>query len=211
MAADRSILQRFLLGDAGAIAEVRALIGQIVSARGYYIPAQERADVAQDAFLSVWSRVTRPGFAVQESLRGLVREIAHRRCVDWMRDHGAEERVVRAPRNPGSETSPLNASAGSGSVPGMRSAGEWERPDSTLRARESLEVAGTILRALRESHRELIRLRLTKKLGYREIARLQGRSEEAVRQHWCDCLKEASRLRREIDAGRIRARRGKAR
>jgi DNA-directed RNA polymerase specialized sigma24 family protein len=68
-------------------------------------------------------------------------------------------------------------------------------PDEEFFRQERLAIKDQVLRMLREPCRELIRLCVDEGLDYREVARRQNRSYDAVRRQWCDCLKEATRLR----------------
>jgi DNA-directed RNA polymerase specialized sigma24 family protein len=60
-------------------------------------------------------------------------------------------------------------------------------------------LAQKILSELRPSCLELFRLVVAERLSYAQVAELQGRSAEAVRRHWCDCVKAGSALRARIE------------
>jgi RNA polymerase sigma factor (sigma-70 family) len=150
-----------------AMARVAREIDAVVRQRGYFIPADQRADVAQDAHLSLWEECARPGFAVRDGSLPFVRTIAHRRCVDWMRKHRP--------------SAPLDPEMPDGNP----------RPDTHYLAREEARLGLLVLQGLREPCRELLRLHTVEGKGYTEIAALLGRSEGALRTQMCECLKQA--------------------
>ncbi len=173
-----TLLARFLEREPQASLEVEHLISKVVHFDGYFIPASERRDVIQEALLGVWREAARPGFRVRQGFQAFVRSIAYRRCVDWMRRHPRQDDAL--------SSDPIDCG----------------RPDEVVMTREREEMKKRVLSKLTHSHRELIRMRVEMDLGYREIARFQGRSEDAVRRQWCDCLKEAGDIRRRLDGGR---------
>jgi len=159
--------RRFLMREPEALARVAREIDAVVRQRGYFIPADHRADVAQDAQVSVLEECARPGFAVREGFLHFVRTIAYRRCVDWLR----KQRPVASldPETPDGDP----------------------RADQRHLAREDARLGLLVLQGLREPCRELLRLQIVEEKGYAEIAVLLGRSEGALRTQMCECLKQA--------------------
>lgn len=180
--------RRFLAGDAAVIGDVRRTIARVVAFDGYFIPRHEREDVVQEALLSLWRTVVSPGFdASREDLTPIAREVALRRCVDWMRRRSRTPRTTSISGNPGAGAPVVDQ------APGM------ERPDDAVAAMERTTLKERVIAALREPCRLLIQMHVDEGLDYAEIARRQGRSEAAVRRQWCDCLGEARRLRHQIE------------
>ena len=167
---DGVLLRRFLLGEIKMVAQVEAMISRVVRYRGYFIPTQDRQDVVQEAMLKLYEALGRPDFAFTRSFRAFVESMAHRRCVDWMRQQRPKEQLP--------ETLPDRAAS----------------PDQTVLQDEQREIGQQVLRELREACRKLIRLHAVENLTYREIARLQGRSEGALRVQMYECMREARRI-----------------
>ena len=168
------MLQQFRSGDSDAVAHVAALTRLVVRSSAYYIPAGEREDVAQEAVLDIYRTVTRPGFGLRRNLDAIVRSIAHRRCVDWLRRQRA--------------ASPI----------GPDVAAESTRPDRILASKETAELILRTLERLGPSCRDLIRLRVVEDLSFRRIAERLERTEGGVRTRMYKCLREARRIFREL-------------
>jgi len=160
-------LRRFLMREPEALARVAREIDAVVRQRGFFIPADHRADVAQDAHVSLWEACARRGFAVRESFLAFVRKIAYRRCIDWLR--------AQRP------SAPLDPEMPDGDP----------RPDERHLAREELRLALLVLQGLREPCREILRLQIVDRMGYAEMAVQLGRSAGALRTQMFECLKEA--------------------
>lgn len=165
------LIRLFLLGDPGAIARVEALVAQVVRFRGYYIPHDERPDVIQQAITDLWESVALPGVILNRSFSALVRTVAYRRCVDWMRRQRLSSQVEPPKPDPP------------------------ELPDQFLLAKEQSELGRWILSHLGEKCQELLRLYTVEDRTYRDIAQLLGRSEGALRVQMHECLKRARRMR----------------
>jgi RNA polymerase sigma factor (sigma-70 family) len=180
LAESDKLFDRFSRSDPDAAAEVSAIISRVVRLHGYRIPSEQWQDVRQNAILGVWGEVAKPGFVLRGGFAGLIREVALRRCIDWRRSHR---------RDPG----PLDVDPAGTS-----------RPDMDLLETERVAIRDKVMSRLRESHREVIRLRAIEDRGYAEIARLQGKSEDSVRRMWCDALKEAGRIRLQLERPRLR-------
>ena len=93
--------------------------------------------------------------------------MAHRCCVDWLRQ--------------------LRPLADLVIVPGRTSPG----PDEHYAEAEREELAGRVVDEVRPPCRELFRLVAEQELSYAEIAERQQRTPGAVRTQMCQCLKEA--------------------
>ncbi len=63
---------------------------------------------------------------------------------------------------------------------------------------ERLALRDRILDRLPDCDRELLHLRIQEDLGYQEIAELQHRAYDAVRRHWCDCMKRVAKIRDQL-------------
>jgi RNA polymerase sigma-70 factor (ECF subfamily) len=164
------LVQGFLHGDAEATVRVAAVARRVVGDRGYYIRSGEREDVVQQVLLDTYRAVTRPGFVLQREFASLVRSIACRRCVDWMR---RERPTV-------------------GLTPGI--ADDRANPHERLKVQETIELGRRALRDLSERCRELIRMRIRDGLSYRSIAERLRSSEGAVRNRMYKCLQRAKRI-----------------
>jgi len=165
------LAQRFLRGDAAALAQVEGIAAQVVRHRGYFIPSTDQQEIVQEIVTQVWQALARPGFTVRKSVGAFVQAIACRRCVDWMRRFRPSDPIDPATPDPA------------------------DPPDRTYLARERHEIGRRILRELRDACRELFRLVVLEDKSYREIAALQGRSEGALRTQMYDCLREARAIR----------------
>jgi len=162
-----NLLRSFQAGDRAAVARIEALIDRVVRFRGYYIPPGERVDIVQDVLLDVWQEVSDPGFVLRTNVESLVRTVACRACVDWIRRH-----------RPAVDVDPALAD---GSDP----------PDREILRRERVRLGVRVLLELRPPCRELFKQFVVAGLGYREMADRQGRSEGALRTQMAQCLKEA--------------------
>jgi len=160
------------------VRRVRKLVRRVVRFRGYYIPADERADVVQEVMLEVWRSVSGAGSEAPRSVEALVRSIAYRRCVDWMRRRRASRAI---------EGLPVETARG---------------PDAEYDDAEQRRLGMLILARLRPPCRELFRLHAVLHLSYRQIGERLGRSEGALRTQMCECLKEAREIHRRLAAGR---------
>lgn len=169
-----SLVRALLAGDAGAVRQVRRLVQGVVRYRGYYIPAEERADVVQSVMLEVWRSLCAEAPAAPRSLDALVRSIACRRCVDWIRRRRAADAVRELP------------------------AGQARRPDTDYLDAEQRRLGSVILSRIRPACRELFRLHAVQALSYREMAGRLGRSEGALRTQMSECLKEAREIHRRL-------------
>jgi RNA polymerase sigma factor (sigma-70 family) len=167
---DHDRAERFRQGEPDEISAVSKLIRLMVGEKGYYIPLGEREDVVQEVLIHVHRAVSAPGFVLERRFEGLVRMVAHRRCVDWMRRHGSIETVHADTPSPDAD------------------------PEASLLSREKVERGTRVLRALGAACRELIRLRVGEGLRYREIASRLDRTEQSVRSHMYKCLKRARQL-----------------
>jgi RNA polymerase sigma factor (sigma-70 family) len=168
------LFQRFRRGDPEATARAVKQAALVVRMRGYAIPEDQRTDVVQEVMVEMWRRTHRKNFAAGGAFDTYVRTLAYWRCIDWIRKRKRQ--------------APLDSE-----IPG-RSAG----PDDLLLAKERRELGRRVLRKLREACRELIRLHTKRGLTYREIGKLLGRSEGALRVQMSECLKEARRIRAQL-------------
>jgi RNA polymerase sigma factor for flagellar operon FliA len=116
--------------------------------------------------------VSAPGFRLDVSVEGLVRTIAHRRCVDWMRrlrplDDDPPDSVSTAPS-----------------------------PEDNVLADERLRRVREAFSALGYSCRRIIGLRVGEGLSYKDVASRMDSTEASIRVRMHRCLK---RLRTLVD------------
>lgn len=186
--AAESIARGLQRGEAWAIAEVEGRVGRILAFRGYRIPPQDREDLGQEVMTQVWQAVKRPGFDPGGGFLGFVELVTARRSVDWLRAQRQE-----APLGEG--------------VADSRATPAEETMD-----RERTRLAAAAVDGLEAPCRELIRLHVGLGKGYREISRLLGRSEGALRTQMHRCIQTARRLLEQEEAvARERAEPGDAR
>ena len=176
---DAALAQQFLQGEPLAVRRVAALARQVTATHAYAMPAADREDVAQEVVLQVYRALSAHGFTLHEGLEPLVRAIAHRRCVDWLRR--------------GRRMRPL------GTDPPSRETA----PDDLAAQHEESLVGAEVIRQLSEPCREVLRLRIVHGLSHRAVAERLGRSEGGVRNLLSKCLHEARQLLHELDAHRI--------
>lgn len=167
---DEDSVDRFRDGDDEIVARVIAAARAVVFHRGYYIPADAREELIQEAVLQVYRTIISGNFRLRHRLETLTRTIAHRRCVDWLRRQRDSE-----PFQP--ETCPVPA-------------GQEQR----IISKELVERARRIVESLGFACAQLIRLRLAEGLSYAKIAHRLGRSEAGVRVHLHKCLKRARQM-----------------
>lgn len=171
------LLEAFARGEAGAIARVNEIVERIVGARGHGIPREDRRDLAQQALTQIWQAVRDPASAPPRRFEAFVCAVSHRRCVDWWRRKRPRAELREALEDPAS------------------------RPEARLLDEEKLELGRRALAALGPRCRELLRMQAHLELRPKEIARLQGRSEHAVRVALSDCLKRARAARERLERG----------
>jgi RNA polymerase sigma factor (sigma-70 family) len=162
-------------GDPEVLAIASRVIGCVVRTRGYYIPRDQRPDIVQEAMTDLVRTTRASSVATDEGFIALVRMVAHRRCVDWLREERRSARVEAGAR--------LLA-----------------LPDDGLAGAERRRLATEVFATLREPCRHLLALRVSRGLTYPQIAELLGRSEGALRNQCYHCLRQArdilKRLRR---------------
>ena len=155
-------------GDREATDAVRHRVRKVLAFRGYGIPTEERRDLEQIVLVQLWEAVDRPGFDASR-FWGLVEVLTARRCVDWLR-----------------RRRPLTVEV-TEALPDPQS-----RPDESAIARQRLEVARSVLKELPATCRQLLDLHVAKGLSYREISRLLGKSEGALRVQMTRCIQRAA-------------------
>ena len=172
MPVDDELLRRFLLGETTACRSVERWAWEIVYFKHYYIPHDEREDLVQQTIADVWSAVSSPDFALSRGLRSLVRAIAGRRCVDYLRRHRPTAELEDEAADPG---------------PGPYE--DLFRKDERARVRWALQELG-------RKCQELIRLHFLEELTYAEIAARREKAESTMRVHMFTCMKKIRRLLR---------------
>lgn len=168
-------LRRFRAGEPEAVAHVAALVRRVVADPAYQVPRAEQPDLAQEAVLQVFEALIVPGFALRQSFDALVRAIAFRRCIDWLR---RRQPVV-----------PI----------GTQASDPAAGPERLLENKEALARAGEVLRRLSEICRQILHFRVLEDLPHRQIAARLGRSEGGVRNLLSKCLQQARALLGELE------------
>ncbi|RMG47068.1 MAG: sigma-70 family RNA polymerase sigma factor [Acidobacteria bacterium] len=165
----------FRSGDPAAIVSARAIAERVIGRSGYFVPPEDRLEILQDIFLALYQAVSSPRFRIHSSFGAFVRCVAHRRCVDWVR----QQRRNDSARDPasGAEDPPAPATTA----------------EERLHDVERKRLARSVLNRLRASCRELL-IAWMNDVPYSAISLKDGRSEEALRQQVQQCLKEARRL-----------------
>lgn len=166
----RQTALEFQRGDAEAVARVRAYARRILGYRGLGIPPDDLPDLEQQVMTEVWRAATRPGFDPAAGFWGFVETVTARRCID-----------ARRRTRPTIELSDSLADGGRGPLEAVL-VGE--------RARRARQVLGR----LRAPCRELIELHAVRRLTYREIAPILGKSESALRVRMHRCIEAARRM-----------------
>jgi RNA polymerase sigma factor (sigma-70 family) len=177
------LAHRFLAKEAWVVAEVRRMVVRIVRFHGYGIPPGDREDVVQETLLQIWEATRKPTFDSSRSFGSFVKTVAARRCIDRMRTH--KTTVPLNPRLPHTTTGPLG----------------------NLMQKERVDLVREVFDRLREACRELIRLHITEKKTYGQIAGRLGRTEGALRVQMHQCIREARTIldriveARDVDPG----------
>ena len=167
---DSSPLRGFLDGDSESVSRIAAIARRVVGDRAYFIPEADRQDLVQECLVQLYRTCGRPGFRLEESMEALVRAVAYRRCVDWMRR-----------RRPTVEFNPDTADRSRG-------------PERELADKETIERGRRVLERLGKKCHEIIRMRAIDGMSYRQVAERLGRSEGAARNIMYRCLQEARRI-----------------
>lgn len=167
--------------DPNTLVRTVGLVRRIVSARGYRIPREDRAEILQETMLQLWRALTGSSADPVASVDGLAATIAHRRCLAWMR----RRRWL-------------------GEIPPDLSDPAPSAEDDVLR-QERRALGLRVIRSMPEGCREILRMHMFQKLTYREIATRLNRSEHGLRTQVCECLREArammERIRRRDETG----------
>jgi RNA polymerase sigma factor (sigma-70 family) len=164
----------FLRGDPETVRRVRATVTAVVRFRGYFIPPEHRLDIAQDSLLDLTKALRRdPSLSFSSGFESFARTIAHRRCVDYVREarHAVDLNETSPPTQPD--------------------------PEQAAIAAERLRLYRRVLQRISPSCRDLLKLR-EKGCRYDEIARASGRSAGALRVQFLECLKRAREIARDL-------------
>jgi len=126
----------------------------------------------------VWQAVNRPGFDFVAGFWGFVEVVTSRRCIDWLR---AKRR----------EPSPV--------AKDIRDQGR--NPFERVLDGERAKIASQVLQALEPECRKLIAMRLHEGISYKEIARILGKGEGALRVQFYRCIRSARDVVNRMDRG----------
>lgn len=173
---EQDLARALLEGSPDAVQQIRQRVRKIVGFRGYRVPAEDRNDLEQEVMTQIWQAVNRSGFDGQKSFWGFVEVVAARRCIDWLR---SRRREVDLDENLAADDDSL---------------------DSAI-AGERLRLARGALAQLGQPCRELVHLHVGLGKPYRELARLLGKSEGALRVQMHRCIREARRALAQLEQG----------
>ena len=167
------VLRRFLRGESGACREVERWAWDIVRFKRYHIPGDTRGDVVQQTLAEVWRLAAEPGFRLKKGFRPLVRTIAARRCLDYLRRPRPWVELTREP---------------------MAQAESQDRPlireQARVRVREALQSLGPTCK-------EIMILLWWEERTISEIAERRGVKPVTVRVQKRDCMEQlAKKLRK---------------
>jgi RNA polymerase sigma factor (sigma-70 family) len=161
------LVQRFIDGDAQAHRTVSAWAHETVRYRAWRMSREEREDVVQQAVIDAWRAASQESFAVRVGLKAMVRNIAARRCVDWLRRRRTYADVPPDLPDPTKTT---------------------HDEDAAVRAR-----VHAILLDLRPACRDLLRMHYLEDLTYQDIARRTDRAVGTIKARVFGCMREIHR------------------
>jgi RNA polymerase sigma-70 factor (ECF subfamily) len=154
---------------------VRRRVQRVLSFGRLRIPVQDRDDLEQEIMADVWQAVNRPGFDFTAGFWGFVEVVTSRRCIDWLR-------TTRKPN-------PINED--------LRDRAKG--PVELVLDGERAKIAAQVLGALDPECRKIVGLRLHEGMPYRQIARILGKSEGAVRVQMYRCIRSARDILNRMD------------
>ncbi len=159
------LLQRFLDGDTHAHRTVTSWVRDVVDFRAWGMTREEREDVVQQSVIDAWRAASQSEFLVRVGLRAMVRNIAARRCVDWIR---RRRTYVDLPDD-------------------LPDAAD-DTHDAVHRAR-----VHAILLDLRPACRDLLQLHYLDDLTYQQIAQRMNRAVGTIKARVFGCMREIQR------------------
>lgn len=165
----------FRRGDRAATKLVRRRVRRIVSYRRYGMSREDRIDVEQEVMTQLWQATRQHDCRFEGGFWGFVETVAIRRCIDWLRAH--REHAALDPSRP-AQGDPL----------------------SHALVKERDELASAAVERLDDQCRELLRLRVDEHRSYREISRILGASEGALRIRMHRCIEKAGEILRRLQA-----------
>ena len=165
LAADESLLRRFLAGQPAACRTVERWAREILVYRRLGLTREDREDVVQDVLAGVWRAAGRPGFALRHGLRALVRTITLARAIDRVRRRRPAGHLGEDLADPS---------------PGPEALADRDRDRADLHA---------ALETLDAPCREIIRLHFFESWPYARIAARTGRAEATMRVRMFHCLR----------------------
>ena len=164
-------------GDSVAVDHVRARVRRILAFKRLRIPVEDRDDLEQGIMTEVWQAVNRPGFDFTAGFWGFVEVVTSRRCIDWLRARREPSLVAVDLRDQG------------------------RNPFERVLGGERAKIASQVLQALEPECRKLIVMRLHEGISYKEVARVLGKSEGALRVQFYRCIRSARDIVTRMDPG----------
>ncbi len=165
----------FRRGEPREVEKVRCRVSRIVAFRGYSIPMSERKDLEQEIMAQLWNATRRPQFDESAGFWGFVELVALRRCIDWRR--GRKNFTSFDPETPDSRKNPLQA----------------------VLTRERRQLVARALLELGDPCRKLMELHFHGRKTYRELAKIFGKGEGALRMQMLRCIRGVRQILARMD------------
>lgn len=179
MSEDEETIRLVLEGDREAVKLVRSWIRQALSTyRGSF--QSEGEDLEQEVLLDLIGRLLDDQFRARSRLKTYVKSYVHHKCIDRLRA-GQRRLWLNVEELEMSSTAPS--------------------PFDQLSRQESVQVALEVAARMPGSCREVWRL-IQRGMAYREMSRVLGVSEGALRARVLRCRRRALELRDEIVSSR---------
>lgn len=165
----------FLRGDSEAVRAVRIYVRKILSFGRFGIPGPDREDVEQEIMADLWRSARRAGFDPGGGFWGFVEIITARRCIDWRREVRMDVEFDESFED------------------------RSESPFRIALHNERKRLVREALSNLPPACRNLLRLRVTEGLGFKEIAEIEGRRAGTIRVQFHRCLRKLEKSLRETE------------
>lgn len=157
-------------GEAEAVQKVRERVKRILAYRQIKIPHHMRDDLEQEIMTDLWQAVNRSSFDFSAGFWGFVETVSARRCIDWLRAQRENVPVVENIHD------------------------KRKTPLESVLSGERSDLASQVLEALDPGCRKIITMRLREGISYREMERILGRSEGALRVQMYRCIQNARHI-----------------
>jgi RNA polymerase sigma factor (sigma-70 family) len=162
------LVRKFRASDDDAVKTVQRRVRGILRYGAWAIPREDQRDLEQKAMWQLWEAVQNESFRPGGFWK-FVEIVVARRCVDWRRTR-RDERAVDEIEEPRDESA---------------------NPLKRAIQKEKLLLARDILMNLPQECRELIQLHAGEQKSYREISKILGVKESALRVRMHRCIQRA--------------------